>query len=152
MLWLHSCRLSFQERMGTSAGSRLLSVQMVPLHKAMHVFSISTLLLAFKAVCNKRAEPLLLFVLSHVTISCCICLTWICNRGFDTCNWGGLGDNEDSPHLLSCSEQPVMCVSVFRFYYLLGQTRDQNQNWSETKLKTATEKKKKVFLSQQQNT
>lgn len=86
------------------------------------------LVLAFKAVCNKRAEPPLLFVLSHISISCCICLTWTCNRGYDTCNWGGLGDNEDSPHLLSCSKHPVMCVSVLRFYHLLGLIRDQNQN------------------------
>lgn len=105
---------------------------MVLLHKAVHIFSTSTLVLAFKSVSNKRAEPLLLFVLAHITRSCCICLTWICNRGYGTWNWGGLGDNEDGPHSLSCSYQSVMCVLVLRFYllfiYLLGLTRDQNQN------------------------
>lgn len=148
MLWLHSCRLSFQAHMSLSAGSKLLSVQMVPLHKVMHIFSITTLVHTFKSVCNTRAELLLLFVLSHLTTSCCICLTWICNRGYDTCNWGGLGDNEDGPHLLSSSQPPVMCVSDFRFYHLLGLTRDQHQNQAK-----GSYRKEKInfFLSQQQN-
>lgn len=68
-------QVSFQAHMDTSAGSKLLSVQMVLLHKATHIFSISTLPFAIKSICNKRAKPRLLFVLSHVTISCCICLT-----------------------------------------------------------------------------